>query len=234
MPHRNRRSLITTLTACAIVAMGFGARATRLTADEIRLTNGKKLSGTVLGKDAESVVIRVPRDRVAAVNGKPLPAPVKEGRDAPPFTAVDLQGTTHTLAEARGQPVLLQFWASWCPHCRSDLAMLKTLAQRYQGDHGLRILTISIDQDLEALRAFAAAEQLTYPIIPVVGPSISPEQAALPDRYEMQGVPAYYLIDANGRIVKTISGSVSEGGKNLDDVIQGLLSSRTASTSTTP
>jgi peroxiredoxin len=232
MAQSHRRSSIAGLIASAVMAIVIGAHATRLAADEIRLTNGKKFSGTILGKDAESLIIRLPRDRVAAVNGTPLPAPVKEGNAAPPFTAVDLTGRTHTLEEARGQPVLLQFWASWCPHCRSDLALIKTLAQRYQGDHGLRVLTVSIDRDLDALRAFVAAEQLTYPIIPVVGPSISPEQAALPERYDMQGVPAYYVIDAKGRIAKTISGSVSEGRTNLEEIIQGLLPARAASTTT--
>lgn len=231
MHQKNGSRIPVMAISCLLLSIGMSAICW---ADEIRLTNGKKFSGTILGKDAESLIIRLPRDRVDAVNGKPLPAPVKEGNAAPPFTAVDLTGTTHTLEEARGQPVLLQFWASWCPHCRSDLALIKTLAQRYQGDQGLRVLTVSIDQDLDALRAFVAGEQLTYPIIPVVGPSISPEQAALPERYDMQGVPAYYLIDAKGRIAKTISGSVSEGRTNLEEMIQGLLPARAASTVTTP
>jgi len=234
MAQHDRRTSIRRLIPWIILAVSLGAPARNITADEIRLTNGKKLSGTILGKDAESLIIRLPRERVAAVNGKPLPPAVKEGSEAPLFTAVDLEGTTHTLAQTRGSPVLLQFWASWCPHCRSDLPLIKTLAQRYQGDQGLRVLTVSIDRDLNALRAFVASEQLTYPIIPLVGHAISAEQAALPERYEMQGVPAYYLIDDKGRIAKTISGSVSEGGKNLEEMIQRLLPSRAASTSPTP
>ena len=230
--HRNteRSSLWILLGGCFLALGVVGAS---VGAEEIRLTNGKKFSGIILGKDAESLIIKLPRDRVATINGKRLPAPVKVGSMAPAFTAVDLDGTTHTVAEASGQPVLLQFWASWCPHCRSDLGLMKTLAARYQ-DQGLRVLTVSIDRDLDALRALIASERLAYPVIPVTGPSVSSEQAALPDRYEMQGVPAYYLIDAKGRIAKTLSGSVSEGRADLEGTVQGLLTTNVRSTAATP
>ena len=230
--HRNggRRSTLIVLAAC-LAALGVGPAS--VGADEIRLTNGKKFSGTILGKDAEALIIKLPRDRVATVNGKRLPPPVNVGSLAPTFTATDLTGATHTVAGTRGQPVLLQFWASWCPHCRSDLGVMKDLAVRYR-DHGLQVVTISIDRDLAALRALVSSEHLTYPVIPIVGPSVSPEQAALPERYEMEGVPAYYLIDAHGRITQIIAGSVSEGRKNLDEMVTGLLAANTHSTTSKP
>ena len=217
--HGNHARAVIVLGGCLLA---LGATMAGVAAEEIRLKNGKKFSGTILGKDAESLVIKLPRERIATVNGKPLPPPVKVGSEAPSFTATDLAGATHTVDASGGQPVLLQFWASWCPHCRSDLGLMKDLAARYR-DQGLRVITISIDRDLEPLRALIASQQISYPVIPVTGPSVLSEQSALPDRYEMQGVPAYYLINAKGRIAKTISGSVSEGHTNLEEIIQGLL-----------
>ena len=185
-------------------------------ADEIRLKDGTEVSGTVLQRDGESLIVQVPRAAIEAVNGQPLPPPVAAGAPAPGFTAVDLAGVTHALAENGGRPTLLQFWASWCPHCRSDLSLVKKLFAQPQGK-GLRLLTVSVDQDLNALQALIQKEQIPYPVIST---STHP---SLPELYEMQGVPAYYLIGADGTIVKTWSGSVTERPSDFEDVVTRLL-----------
>jgi len=185
-------------------------------ADEIRLKDGTEVSGTVLQRDGESVIVQVPRAVIETVNGQPLPPPVTSGAPAPGFTAVDLAGVTHTLAANGGRPTLLQFWASWCPHCRSDLSLVKKLFAQY-GGNGLRILTVSVDQDLNALQALIQKEQLAYPVISTAA------HPSLPDLYEMQGIPAYYLIGADGTIVKTWSGSVTERPSDFEDAVTRLL-----------
>ncbi len=189
-------------------------------ADEITLKDGTKVSATVLQRDGESVILQVPRAAIDAVNGAPLPLPVAVGSPAPAFTAVDLAGVTRTLSEHRGRPVLMQFWASWCPHCRSDLALMKRLFAQYQGRQ-LGMVTVSIDQDVETLRAFVKKQQVAYPVIAA---SAHPDLA---ERYELQGVPAYYLIDADGVIAKTWSGSVSERPADFEDAVARLVSGPT-------
>jgi peroxiredoxin len=179
--------------------------------DKIKLTDGTEFSATLLGRDGGRLVLQVPRAQVATLNGEPLPPPVTTGYPAPDFEAVDVAGTAHALSKYRGQPVLLQFWATWCPHCRSDLSMMKDLAARYDEKH-LKILTVSIDQEVEQLRTFVKNEQLPYTVISVSEPTAPSQQATLAEAYEMQGVPAYYLIGADGLIVKTFSGAVTEGG----------------------
>lgn len=186
-------------------------------ADEIRLKDGTEVSGAVLQRDGESVLVLFPRASIETVNGTPLPPPVASGLPAPGFSAVDLAGATHSLAENGGRATLLQFWASWCPHCRSDLSLIKKLFAR-SPDQGLRILTVSVDQDLAALRRLIQQEQLAYPVI-----SIS-THPTLPDLYEMQGIPAYFLIGADGTIINTWSGSVTESPSDFEDVVTRLRS----------
>ena len=185
-------------------------------ADEIQLKGGAKVSAAVLQRDGESVILQVPRAAIETVNGQPLPPPVAAGSPAPEFTAVDLSGTTRTLSEHRGHPVLVQFWASWCPHCRSDLSLMKQLFAQYQ-DRQLGMVTVSIDQDVEKLRAFVKAQEIAFPVIAA---SAHPDLA---ERYEAQGVPAYYLIDAAGVIAKTWSGSVTERLSDFKDVVARLV-----------
>ena len=186
-------------------------------AERIRLQDGTEFSAEILGRDADHVAIGVPRSSVATVDGQPLPPPVAAGYAAPMFSAVDLKGVTHSLADAKGQVTLLKFWATWCPHCRHDIELMKRLFTTY-GDKGLRLLTVSIDDNRDILKTFVEREQLPYPVI------FANDQAKdLPDRYEMRGVPAYYLIDAKGIVAKAVSGSVTESNTDLEGAITSLL-----------
>ena len=209
----------TALGAALVCGMGWSQAAA---ADHIELKDGTTVSGAVLGKDGQSVVIRVPRADVASVNGQALPPPVTAGMPAPAFTGVDLNGVPHTIPDASGRVTLVKFWATWCPHCRSDVPLVKDLATRYQ-QRGFQVLAVSIDQDVGKLQAFVREQQLPYPVIATHGPSVSTEQAGIPDRYEAQGVPAYYVIDRAGMIVQASSGSFVEGKRDLDSLITPLL-----------
>lgn len=188
----------------------------------ITLKDGTEFSGGVMGKDGESIVVRLPRSSVQAIDGQPVPPPVAVGVKAPAFEAIDLAGNKHVLPSKDHKVTVVMFWASWCPHCRSDVPLLKEMTAKY-ADKGLRILAISIDRDVDKLKQFVAREQLPYPVIASEGPGMSPEQAALPDRYESQGVPGYYVVDGKGMITKTLSGSVVEGKVDLEGHIRSLL-----------
>jgi len=185
-------------------------------AEEIQLKDGTKVSGTVLQKDDESVYVQLPRASVESVNGQPLPPPVAVGTTAPAFDAVDLAGASQSLAANKGHTVLLQFWASWCPHCRSDVPYMKELATKYE-KKGVKVLTVSVDQEPDKLQAFLQKEQLPYPVI------TASAYPTLPALYEMQGIPGYYLIDAKGTILKVWRGSLTEGAATGKTELEGLL-----------
>jgi peroxiredoxin len=199
-------------------------------AERIRLTDGTELSASVVDKDGEGVTLKLRRSEVATVDGQPLPAPVAAGFTAPQFEARDLSGTRHALAGARGQVTLLTFWATWCPHCRADIPLIKHLFARYQGK-GVAILTVSVDQDPIQLRAFVRDQQLPYPVISASDPAASAQQRELPDRYEVRGIPAYYVIDAQGIVSQAFSGSAVEGERDLEGELKRLLA---ASATTKP
>ncbi len=206
----------------ALVLLLIGGVSEIAWADELKLKDGTKLSATLLQKDGESVIVQFPRASIVTVNGKPLPPPVVAGRTAPEFTAKDLSGTTHTLAETRGHVTLLQFWASWCPHCRSDLPYVKELVERYK-NKGLQVLTVSVDREPDKLQGFIQEQQVAYPVISATAhPDVS-------EQYEVQGIPTYFLIDAKGTITNTWSGSLTEGkaeGKTeLEHLLASLLTS---------
>ena len=105
------KTIALSLTACLLVPCA-AYPAT------VRLQDGTEVSADVLERNAESVILRVPRANVSSVDGKSLPPAVTVGVKAPDFAAMDLSGATQHLDHDPKQPTLVQFWATWCPHCR--------------------------------------------------------------------------------------------------------------------
>ena len=190
-------------------------------AGKIRLKDGTEFSAEVLERNAEHVMLAVPRAQIDALDGEPLPAPVAAGTNAPAFAALDLSGAKHAVPDPSWAATLVQFWATWCPHCRTDVPLLTQWASRY-GDQGLRIVSVSVDKDLKALRDFVRAHQIPYSVIALHD---QPDGGlpTLPERYEMRGVPAYYVIDAQGVIAQTASGSITESGTDVEGTLKRLL-----------
>ncbi|MGH7475701.1 MAG: peroxiredoxin family protein [Longimicrobiales bacterium] len=129
-------------------------------------------------------------------------APPMAGDPAPDFAAPTLEGDTLALSELRGQVVLLNIWATWCPPCRNEMPALEQL-HRDLAPAGLRLLGASID-DAKAedqVRAFIAQLGITYTILldPAAG---SPEMFGAP------GIPATYLIGRDGRLLKRWIGEI--------------------------
>lgn len=83
---------------------------------------------------------------------------------APDFALKNAQGENLRLSEYRGEVVMLTFWASWCGRCRDQLAQLANLHSRH-GEAGLRILSVTIDDDPDRARAIMADLRLGFPVL---------------------------------------------------------------------
>ncbi len=223
------RHFVVTCRALACTCLGLcllaGGRVV-LAAQEstIKLKSGATVSGRILRSNSDGLILLLQPDQVASVDGAALPTPVVEGARAPAFTATDLDGATQALPSSPPRVTLLQFWATWCPHCRSDLALIQDLHSRYHGQ-GLRVLGISIDQDVAKLRAFVRQKPMPYPVIADVEQA-QRTGAAVSELYQAEGVPAYFLVDAQGVIRRAFAGSVTEGGRvDLEGAVRQLVSS---------
>lgn len=117
--------------------------------------------------------------------------PRELGKTAPAFTIRD-GAQTVSLAQYRGQVVLVNFWASWCAPCMDELPSLLQLHRRLPQ---LAILGISIDADPQAYHNFLAENRITFPTIR------DPSQDTM-HRYGTVQIPESYVIDRSGRIVR--------------------------------
>jgi len=116
----------------------------------------------------------------------------QKGNLAIDFQLKNLVGETVSLNELRGSPVMLNFWASWCGPCRSEMPLLQQIYDEYK-DKGLVILAINIREDLSTVRQFMQSNNLSFPVLLDANGSV-----AL--KYNAARIPTTYFIDKDGII----------------------------------
>ena len=80
------------------------------------------------------------------------------------FTLTDVDGRRVRLAEYSGRVVLLNFWATWCAPCKTEIPWLNELHLRYR-ERGLVVLGVSVDEAVAKIRPFAQAMKMSYPVL---------------------------------------------------------------------
>jgi peroxiredoxin/YHS domain-containing protein len=122
-------------------------------------------------------------------------------RVAPDFSVRALDGRTRTLADYRGQVLFLDFWATWCAPCVKEMPNIEKLWTERRAS-GLEVLGVSIDEDAKKVPKFAKSRKVAYPLALDAG---SPPAW---ERYGVRAIPAAFLIDRDGRIVRQWTGRV--------------------------
>lgn len=139
---------------------------------------------------------------------------------APQFALPSLDDPTQTvrLADYQGQPVVLNFWASWCVPCRREMPRLAAAARRLQG----RVAFLGVDykDPREDALAFVRETDVGYP-------SAVDQDGTVGARYGVFGIPTTLFIDPNGRILGRYLGEMHGG--TLERLLQQLLEASGAS-----
>jgi cytochrome c biogenesis protein CcmG, thiol:disulfide interchange protein DsbE len=121
------------------------------------------------------------------------------GAAAPDFTVEVIDGGTFTLSEARGQPVIVNLWASWCAPCREEIPAISAFAT---ANPDVTVVGVAVQDPEKSAREFAATIDATYPL--ALGTT------AFEDAYPHLGLPATYILDENGTVIEVINGIVNE------------------------
>jgi len=144
-------------------------------------------------------VNRLPAGDVSAAGALP-PAPAV-GHPAPDFTLTTAAGQTFKLSELRGTPVVLNFWATWCPPCRAELPELQAASQRLAG----QVAIVGVNQAEAPAEVQAFVEKLD------LGFTIPLDQSADVSRlYRVRSLPTTFFIDRSGIIRQMQIGPVTE------------------------
>ena len=121
---------------------------------------------------------------------------------APDFTLQKLGGGTISLAEFRGKkPVVVDFWASWCPNCRRDMPNLNRFYEKYKDK--VEVIGVNLQEKESTVQNFISSRGISFPI--AFDPSGSASRA-----FGIQYTNTHVLIDMNGNLVRTIPGDIRE------------------------
>jgi len=132
---------------------------------------------------------------------------------APEFRVRSIDGQELTLSKLRGKVVVLNFWFIACAPCRVEIPKLNQMVKEFAGKE---VVFIAFAPDTEdELRAFFQETEFDYQLV-----GKASETAR---RYRVIGAPTHFVINKEGRIVRERRGALEDPGKELGDVIRGLL-----------
>lgn len=138
---------------------------------------------------------------------------LKVGEAAPDFSLQDLNGETVTLSQFRGRPVLINFWATWCVPCRTEMPEIEAAYQAYR-EQGFAVLAVDVQEPPEDVRAFVEEFRLSFvPLVDTTG--------AVFDLYKVLALPTSYWIDRQGRVSAVHLGPMT--GEQIRTYVEGLL-----------
>jgi len=135
------------------------------------------------------------------------------GQAAPAFSSVTLDGEPLSLEELSGRPVVLNFWSTWCVPCKVEHPVLQAGAATY-GPQGVIFLGVLYGDEPAKARAFLKKNGEAYP-------TLEDPQGGMAVDYGVAGVPETFFIDAEGRIVRKVSGPVDAG--TLTSTVESML-----------
>jgi len=139
--------------------------------------------------------------------------PPRIGANAPDFTLTDSDRTVQ-LSQLRGQVVLLNFWATWCPPCVEEMPSLVQMQNRMKGK-GITVVAVSIDVDEKAYHQFVKEHGVNLLTVR------DPDQKT-PNLYGTHGWPETYVIDRNGVIRRKFIGAVDWTAPDITDFLSKL------------
>jgi len=114
------------------------------------------------------------------------------GKLAEDFTLPLLDGQSFRLAEQRGRPVFVNFWATWCPPCLEEMPAMERLWRQHR-ERGLVMVAVSLDVDRRVVVPFVAKHGFTFPVA-------HDPKFTVANAYGVRALPATVLVDREGRL----------------------------------
>jgi len=116
------------------------------------------------------------------------------GQQAPDFTLETLSEQQVNMTRFRnGQPAIIFFWATWCPHCRKQLQELTQQRQQIE-ENGIKIILVDVGESLKKVKSYMDDNKISFDCF-------LDQSSELASAYEIVGVPTFFLVSQEGTVV---------------------------------
>ncbi len=141
--------------------------------------------------------------------------PLKPGVQSIDFKLDNLAGNTVALSSFKGNVVLLNFWATWCGPCRSEIGSIEALYKKFK-DKGFVVLGVDLQEDPSTVQAFVKKHGMTFPVV-------LDRSGRVGYTYNARGIPTTYLIDKKGEVTSGVVGAHEWDTPEMAALITSLL-----------
>lgn len=140
---------------------------------------------------------------------------MSEGIDPIDFTLPLLDGPNITLSQLKGKVVFLNFWATWCSPCRSEMPSMEAVYQKLK-NRGFEILAVNLGETESKVSAFMDEYILNFP-------AVLDEKQITGSYYNIRAIPTTYIIDRRGLIIARLVGSINWNTPKLISALELVL-----------
>jgi len=134
--------------------------------------------------------------------------------DAPDFSLADMDGEMHSLMSYRGKPVIINFWATWCPPCRAELPSMNRGWEKVK-DEGIEMLAINVGEDEDTIFKFTADYPIDFQVL------LDKSGDAI-NHWPINGLPTTFVIDPDGKLAYRAIGGREWDSDQLLDMVRSL------------
>ncbi len=140
--------------------------------------------------------------------------PVAVHYAAPALSLGDLNGVQHQLADYRGQVILINLWATWCPPCQAEMPLLQAFFEGHRSQ-GFTVIAIEDGDPTSDVRSFVSQHALTFPVW------LDPTHQATDHSFRTPNLPTSFVIDRAGQVRLTWLGAISSA--NLEKYVTPII-----------
>jgi thiol-disulfide isomerase/thioredoxin len=143
-----------------------------------------------------------------------LLSPLEDSPVAPAFELRGPNGDLYRLEDWQGQPLIVNFWATWCPPCRAEMPSMQRAWTQLR-DEGIGLIAINVGEDVETINAFVEQVAVDFPLPMDIDSSVT-------QSWPLKGLPTTFVVAPDGRLAYKATGEREWDDPALLDLIRAL------------